>query len=301
MRKIEGVPASNNNYFKKNPNSLIGISLVILSGLLLAINGAIGKQLGHELHPFFITFIRAFIMVALLMVWFVNKNKARIKTKRPFLQFVNGFFMTFALFGWFWALPRISLDLNTAVGFTSPIFAVLGAIIFLGEKSTLWRWGALFIGLIGAIIIIQPGIDGISPGVTAALISALCFSVTKLFIKIITLTDSPDSVVFWQAFWVTIIAFPVALYFWKTPNWEQWLWLLCLSIVTIANHFAVTWAIKLADIGVVEPATFTRLIWAAIVGFIVFGDEPDIYTILGSCLVLGAIIYMAKRESSEQN
>ena len=108
MRKIEGVPASNNNYFKKNPNSLIGISLVILSGLLLAINGAIGKQLGHELHPFFITFIRAFIMVALLMVWFVNKNKARIKTKRHFLQFVNGFFMTFLrLFYDFFAMPLV--------------------------------------------------------------------------------------------------------------------------------------------------------------------------------------------------
>ena len=122
--------ANSSDYFDKHSNSLIGISLVIFSGLLLAINGAIGKQLGHELHPFFITFIRAYIMIVLLIPWFLGKGRNRIQTTRPRLQFVNGFFMTLALFGWFWALPRIPLDLNTAVGFTAPIFSVLGAIIF---------------------------------------------------------------------------------------------------------------------------------------------------------------------------
>ena len=283
----------------KHSHSLIGIILVIISGLLLAINGAIGKQLGQELHPFFITFIRAFIMLMFFIPWILVKGGTSLKTKRPGLQFVNGFFFTLALFGWFWALPRIPLDLNQAVGFTSPIFAVLGAILFLDEKSTPWRWSALIIGLIGALIIIRPGVDGVSPGVLAAIISALCFSVTKLLVKVITRTDSPDSVVFFQAFWVTIIASPIALYLWQTPNWEQWLWIIVLAIVTIANHFAVTWALKLADIGVVEPVTFTRLIWAIIVGFIVFGDEPNVYTILGASLVLGSVIYMARRERNE--
>ena len=302
MNEHQPTPAVNNStHLGKYSNSFIGISLVIFSGLLLAINGAIGKQLGHELHPFFITFIRAFIMIVLLIPWFLGKGRNRIQTTRPRLQFVNGFFMTLALFGWFWALPRIPLDLNTAVGFTAPIFSVLGAIIFLGEKSAIWRWGALMVGLIGALIIIRPGVDGVSPGVAAAIISALCFSVTKLFTKVITRTDSPDSVVFWQAFWVTTIAFPVAVYLWRTPNLEQWLWLIGLAVVTILNHFSVTWAIKLADIGVIEPATFTRLIWSAVVGLIVFGDEPNMYTILGTCVVLSSVIYMARRERGEQN
>ena len=302
MNEHQPTPAVNNStHLGKYSNSFIGISLVIFSGFLLAINGAIGKQLGQELHPFFITFIRAFLMAVILLPWFFVKGRHRIKTQRPVLQFVNGFFMTLALFGWFWALPRIPLDLNTAVGFTAPIFAVIGAIIFLGEKSEPWRWGGLFIGLMGALVIIRPGVDGVSPGVAAAIISALCFAITKLFIKVITRTDSPDSVVFWQAFWVTIIACPVAFYLWETPNWEQWLWIIGLAIVTILNHFSVTWAIKLVDIGVIEPVTFTRLIWAAIVGYIVFGNEPNMYTILGTCLVLGSVIYMAQRESGQGN
>jgi len=240
---------SQNSHFHKYSSSLIGITLVILSGFLLSINGAIGKYLGQDLHPL---------------------GGVGIRMRRPGLHVINGFFFTFALFGWFWALPRIPLDLNTAVGFTTPIFAVLGAIIFLGEKSEPWRWGALVVGIIGALIIIRPTIYGIPPGVLAAVFSALCFAVTKLLTKVITKSDAPESIVFSQAFWVTVFAFPVAVYFWENPNLEQFIWIILLSIVTIMNHFAITWAIKLSDIGVIEPVTFTRLIWSALVGYLIF-------------------------------
>ena len=291
---------SKSNYFGINSNNLIGVSLVVLSGFMLSINGAIGKQLGQDLHPFFLTFIRAFIMVACLSPWVFRTGSIGMKIKRPGLHCINGIFFTLALFGWFWALPRIPLDLNTAVGFTTPIFAVLGAIIFLGEKSEHWRWGALVAGFIGALVIIRPTLNGIPPGVSAAIFSALCFAVTKLLVKVITMTDPPDSVVFSQAFWVTIVAFPVALYFWKTPDLGQLAWIVGLSIVTIMNHFAITWAIKLSDISIIEPVTFTRLIWAAIVGYLVFGDQPNIYTLIGGLIVLGSVIYIARRERIEQ-
>ena len=291
---------SKNYYFGKYSNSFVGITLVILSGLMLSVNGAIGKQLGQDLHPFFITFIRAFIMVLFLSPWVLRKGSIRIKTKRPGLHFLNGIFITLALFGWFWALPRTPLDLITAVGFTTPIFAVLGAIIFLGEKSQLWRWGALVVGILGALVIIRPTAEGIPPGVLAALFSALCFAVTKLLTKVITRTDPPGSIVFSQAFWVTILASPVAIYFWETPNWEQSLWILGLSVVTIMNHFAITWAIKLADIGLIEPITFTRLIWAAIVGYIIFGDQPNVYTLVGGSIVLASVVFIARYERQEK-
>ena len=291
---------SENSHYYKYSSSLIGITLVILSGFLLSINGAIGKHLGQDLHPFFITFIRAFIMVFLLLPWIFRKGGGSVKMSRPGLHFINGFFFTLALFGWFWALPRIPLDLNTAVGFTTPIFAVLGAIIFLGEKSEIWRWGALIVGIIGALIIIRPSIYGIPPGVLAAIFSALCFAVTKLLIKVISKSDAPESIVFSQAFWVTVVAFPVAVYFWEVPNFNQFLWIIGLSIVTIMNHFAMTWAIKLSDIGVIEPITFTRLIWSALVGYLIFGDEPSIYTLAGGIVVAASVVYIAREERKEQ-
>jgi drug/metabolite transporter (DMT)-like permease len=293
-------PTAKKGFFGGRSDSMIGISFALLSAFLLIINGAIGKQLGQELHPFFITFIRAFIMVLFLLPWIFRKGIGGVKTTRSGLQFVNGLFFALALFAWFWALPRIPLDLVTSVGFTAQTFAVLGAILFLGEKSAPWRWGGLLVGLVGALIIVRPGVDGISPGVLACLFSALCFAVTKILIKIITRTESPESVVFWQALWVAIIAFPVALFYWQTPNWEQSIWIIALSIVTIMNHFSITWAIKLADIGVIEPISFTRLIWAALVGYFLFGDVPNTFTLIGGAIVLASVVYIARRERQEK-
>ena len=259
-----------NKFFGGQSDSIIGISLALLSALLLAFNSAIGKQLGQELHPFLLNFIRAFIMVVMLLPWILRRGLRGIRTSRPGLQFINGFFFAVALSAWFWALPLLPLDLITAVGFTAPTFAVLGAILFLGEKSEPWRWGALIVGIIGALIIVRPGFTEVSPGVLAMIISSMCFAITKLLVKVITRIDTPESVVFWQAVWTAVLAFPVALFFWAIPNWEQTAWLIALSIVTILNH-CMTWAVKLADIGIIEPISFTRLIWAAIVGYLIWG------------------------------
>ena len=73
------------------------------------------------------------------------------------------------------------------------------------------------------------------------------------------------------------------------------------SILTIINHFALTWSLKLADIGVIEPITFTRLLWASVTGYLVFGDEPNIYTIIGGAVVLASVIYIARREREDNN
>lgn len=280
-------------------SSFVGIALALLSALLLTVNGAIGKQLGHELHPFFITFIRAFIMVMFLLPWILRRGIGGIKTSRPGLQFINGFLFGVGLLGWFWALPRIPLDLVTSVGFTAQTFAVLGAIVFLKEKSAPWRWGALGVGIIGALIIVRPGLVAISPGVLAILFSAICFAASKLLTKVITRTDKPESLVFWQAIWVAVIALPVAIYYWQTPNLDQSIWIVGLSIVTIMNHFAITWAIKLTDIGVIEPISFTRLVWAALIGFLFFGDIPNGFTLLGGAVVVASVVYIARRERAE--
>ena len=285
-----------NKFFGGQSDSIIGISLALLSALLLAFNSAIGKQLGQELHPFLLNFIRAFIMVVMLLPWILRRGLRGIRTSRPGLQFINGFFFAVALSAWFWALPLLPLDLITAVGFTAPTFAVLGAILFLGEKSEPWRWGALIVGIIGALIIVRPGFTEVSPGVLAMIISSMCFAITKLLVKVITRIDTPESVVFWQAVWTAVLAFPVALFFWAIPNWEQTAWLIALSIVTILNHYCMTWAVKLADIGIIEPISFTRLIWAAIVGYLIFSDVPNVFTIVGGAVVMASVVYIAHRE-----
>ena len=119
------------------PGNFMGVCLAILSGFMLMINGAIGKYLGEEIHPFLITFFRSAIIVAILMPAFILAGYERIRPARHRYQFFNGLVFTGAVVGWFWCLPRVPLDMVAAIGFTSQLYAMLGAIIFLGETLSL--------------------------------------------------------------------------------------------------------------------------------------------------------------------
>lgn len=281
------------------PGNFLGVCLGVFAGLTLMANGAIGKHLGHEIDPFVIAFFRSVLVAVILIPWFARNGFERITPSNHRLQFLNGLVFTGAFVGWFWALPRVQLDLIAAIGFTSQLFAILGAIMFLGETSRAWRWGALGVGLVGAIVIIQPGYAELTPAVIVLLCTAILFSINRLIIKVVATRDNPETVVIWQAIWASVLTLPLALYFWVTPNLVQFGWLIGLAFLTIISHYALAWALRIADVVAVEPTTFMRLIWASLLGFIFFDDVPQWPTILGGAIVLGSIIYIARRERRE--
>lgn len=281
------------------PGNFIGVCLGVFAGLTLIANGAVGKALGAEIDPFVITFFRSLLVSAILIPWFTRHGYARIRPSNHRLQFINGVVFTAAFVGWFWALPRVHLDLIAAIGFTSQLFAIVGAILFLGETSRPWRWSALGVGFLGTMVIIRPGFAEMTPGVIVVICTAVLFSINRLFIKVIATRDNPETVVVWQAIWATILTLPLALSVWSTPNFGQFLWLIALALLTIISHFSLAWALRLADVGAVEPTTFARLIWASLLGFLFFGEVPNLFTILGGLIVLGSIVYIARRERRE--
>ena len=222
------------------PGNFMGVCLAILSGFMLMINGAIGKYLGEEIHPFLITFFRSAIIVAILMPAFILAGYERIRPARHRYQFFNGLVFTGAVVGWFWCLPRVPLDMVAAIGFTSQLYAMLGAIIFLGEKTKGWRWVVLFIGFLGAMIIVRPGFVEITPGVFVLIITAILFSTNRLIIKWLSTKDSPEATVVWMSFWTTIFTLPLAFLYWQHPTLVQSLWLVAIALVTIISHYTMT-------------------------------------------------------------
>ena len=300
MRKIaEGVAEKIAHRVGVEPGNFVGVCLAIVSGIALMLNGAIGKSLGGEMHPFLVTFFRSAIIAAVLMTGFGIGGYNRIRPSRHRDQFLNGLVFTSAVVGWFWALPLVPLDMVAAIGFTSQLYAILGAIVFLGEKSKGWRWIALLVGLAGSMIIIRPGYAELSPGILVLIFTAIMFSTNRLIIKSIARRDNPEATVVWMSFWATILTLPLAVLYWQIPNFTQTLMLISLALITIITHYTMTWALKLGDIGAIEPTTFMRLIWGAIFGFFIFEEVPDLFTILGGLVVFGSIIYIARRERKE--
>jgi len=281
------------------PGNFVGVCLAIFSGLALMANGAVAKQLGGELHPFILVFLRSLIMATFLFPIFARNGYARIRPAGHGIMIVNGLVFTVATLGWFWALPRVPLDMVAAIGFTSQLYAILGAIIFLGEKSKPWRWAALSVGFIGAMIILRPGFTEMSAGVIVVVFTAVLYSTNRLIIKVIATRNNPAASVVWQAIWATVFSFPAALYVWTTPTFTQGLLILFIAGLAILSHYTLAWALRLSDVGAVEPTTFMRLVWGAMLGFLFFDEVPHLFTILGSAVVLGSIIYIARRERRE--
>ena len=283
------------------PGNFVGVCLALISGLAIMANGAIGKLLAPDLHPFLITFFRSAIMTLILFPWFARNGYDRIRPTRHREQFLNGLIFTLAIVGWFWALPRTPLDMVAAIGFTSQLYAIIGAMLFLGEKPRLWRWIALFVGFIGAMIIVRPGFIELTPGILVLLATAILFSTNRLVIKVIATKDNPETSVVWMAFWATVLTAPLAVLYWKIPDLMQFILIVSIALLTIMSHYSLAWALKLGDIGAIEPTTFMRLVWGVILGYFIFHDIPDFFTIFGGLIVFSSIIYIARRERQEGN
>ena len=197
---------------------------------------------------------------------------------------------------WFYAMAHIPIAEVTALGFTAPIFTTIGAALFLGEKLRARRIGAVLVGFAGAMIILRPGIAVIDPGAIAQLIAAPLFAASFILAKKLTKTDSSGVIVGALTVIVTLMLLGPAMLVWRTPTLVELGWLFATASFATAGHLTLTQAFRAADITVTQPVAFLQLIWATLLGFYVFGEQPDLFTWIGAAVIVASATYIAHRE-----
>jgi drug/metabolite transporter (DMT)-like permease len=241
-----------------------------------------------------------------LYVWMLVPSMLRLGLgtllpKAPRLQLMRGLFHAGGMTLWFAALPMVSLAELTAIGFSGPIFICLGAVLFLHERMSGARWAAVLLGFAGVIIVVKPwhggGFGGVSPGMLLMLASAPVFAGSFLFAKALTRYDRSDVVVLWQHLWVSILLAPLALSYWAMPAPGQWALLVLCGFLGAGGHYCMIRAFRVADISAVQTVKFLELVWAAILGWIVFGTAPASATVAGGVVILAATLLLARHES----
>lgn len=282
-------------------SNLLGLALAVLTGLLIGVMSAIGKMLGHSLPPMMLAFAFCLFSTLVLVPWILRVGVRRLRTSHFSIHFARGVAFTVAMVTWFFALPQIPLADISAIGFTTTLYVMAGAILFLGEKSRAWRWVALAVGFGGMLVILRPGFADVSGAYWLVITAALLMAVARLLVKIVTRADAPEAMVAWQMIISTFLTFPAALYFWVWPTPEQTMWLFAFGMAGSAQQITAAWSIKLADFGVIEPAGFLKLFWAALFGWILFAEVPALTTVIGSALIIGSVIYIARRERRENS
>ena len=278
-----------------------GMAWMAASGFIFVLLNAIMKKLSHELDPWLVGFLR-YLLGALVMLGPALRLGARaFRSNAPGLQFVRGLFHAGGIMLWFAALPFVTLPELTAIGFSGPIFICLGATLFLSERMSVARWAAVLIGFGGVLLVVQPwapgGFGGISRGVLLMLASAPVFAGSFLVAKTLTRHDPSEVVVLWQHLWVSIILAAFALSYWTPPSPAQWALLIGCGFLGAGGHYCMTRAFRVADISATQPIKFLELVWAALLGFVVFDTLPTGATVLGGLVILASTLLLARHEA----
>ncbi len=277
--------------------TLRGIGWTVISGLLFVGVTATVRHVGSDVNPVQAAFIRYAFGIVLMAPFFLRHGLPSFKNAHLGLNALRGLFHGVGVMLWFFAMTQIPIADVTAIGFTAPIFVTIGAAILLGEKFRMRRLIAIFVGFFGMLIIIRPGLVEIEIGALAQLLAAPLFAVSMLIAKMLTRDGSPQEIVAYMSIFVTLTLLPPALYVWQTPTWTQLGWLLMTSIFATAGHVALTKAYQLADITVTQSISFLQLVWAALLGYFLFAETPDVWTIVGGGIIVASATYIAHREA----
>jgi drug/metabolite transporter (DMT)-like permease len=272
--------------------------LMLGATLVLTVMHAIVRHLGQSMHPFEIVFFRNLFGLVAVLPLVVHGGPRILYTRRPALHALRGALATGAMLSWFYSLSIVPIAEATALSFMAVIFASLGAVFFLGENMRIRRWSAVIASFTGAMLILRPGFHEVSGGALLVLGSSVCWGLAVVTVKQLSRTESVVSIVAWMAILLTSVSIVPALWVWQWPTWSQLAWLALVGGLATAGHLAMTQALKIADTTSILPLDFTRLVWAAALGYLVFGEVPDRWTWLGGGIIVSSATYLMFREAS---
>ena len=266
--------------------------------ILFSTMGVFIKLSSSQLHPLEVVFFRNFLALFFLTPWIFHQRATVFKSNRKKLYTLRAVFNVVGMAAGFTALTLIPLAEATALSFTAPLFATLGAVLILGEIVRQRRIIAIFFGFVGMLIILRPGIEAVSPGALLAIANAITIAITVLIVKKLTTTEKPITIVAYMALLQTPMALIPALFYWEWPSLITWTWLFCLAGAGTIGHLMYTKAIQLVEVSQLQPIDFVRLPIIALFGYIVFAEQPSIWVWIGGAVIFLSTAYVTHREAT---
>lgn len=276
---------------------IAGIFWMVLTGLMFVAVTAIVKHVGSELPAAQSAFMRYLLGLVFVIPMIKPMLRARLNRRQVMLFSLRGAVHTIAVILWFYAMSRISIAEVTAMNYLNPVYVAIGAALFLGEKLPPRRMLAVVMALIGALIILRPGLRALDMGHIAMLVTAIAFAAGYLIAKIMSGEVSAIVVVGMLSVTVTIGLAPFAYVVWVTPTWEQTGWLFLVACFATVGHYTMTRAFEAAPLTVTQPVTFLQLVWAVALGALVFGEVIDVWVIVGGSVIMAAVCFITWREA----
>lgn len=270
---------------------------ILLSGVCSVMMNVLIRVAAQTMHPFEVAFFRCFFGLVLLLPWIVKSGPALLRSRNTGFYLLRASVGLVSMATWFYGITVVPLATATAVNFTAPLFATLGAALILHEDVRLRRWSAVVLGFVGVLVIMRPGSERLDANLLILLLSAATAAMNNITVKFLVRSEPPSRIVAFFMIYLTPLSLIPALFVWRWPDPSTFGALIGLGCLGTVAHIAVARALAAADASACAPFEFARLPFAALIGFLWFGEVTDLWTWAGAAIIAGSSVYVAHREA----
>ena len=278
-----------------SPNAR-GALWALAGSLFMSFTAVLVKYLGNELNSFEVAFFRALFGFLAIAPFVLRPGSGGIRTTRPGLHTIRGLMGGAAMLSGFYAVTVLPLALATSLSFSRSLFMIVLATFFLGEVVRARRWTATLLGFAGVMVMLRPT-TAMDPAAFYSLFSAFMVASVMVATKKLATTEPPVRVIFYAGFFGTLVSVGPAIFLWETPSLTQLALMILLGVVGAMGTNCMVRALSAGEATVVAPVEYVRILFAAIFGFFLFAETPDIWTGVGAVIVVGSTLYIALREA----
>lgn len=262
------------------------------------INSALVKELGSQgLDAFQIAFFRSVVALAAVLPLIAYSGWGQLRTQHPWLHLFRVISGVGAMVCAFFALTLLPLADVTALSFTTPLFATVLAVIFLGEVVRWRRWSATLVGFLGVLVMVRSGAGSFDPAALLALAMAFGIAVAVVLVKRLPPSESQLAMLFYFGVGSTLFTALPAAAVWQAPSDWQLLLLIGAGLFGLASQAMMIQAFRSGEASFVAPFDYSKLITAGLIGFFLFAEVPDAWALAGAAIIVAATLYIARREA----
>lgn len=282
-------------------NPAKGIALMLVAMAVLASMDAISKYLATRYAVPQILLVR-FVVFTLFALAIARPTSFRqaFASSHPKLQILRSLIISLEVGVFILAFRYLPLADTHAIAGVAPLMVTALAVPLLREKVGARRWAAVAVGFVGLLIIIRPGAGALDPAAFIPIFGALLWSLYQILMRMVSSDDAATSLLYMATIGLAVMAV-IAPFYWVWPEPADWFWLLLLGLVAAVGHYILIQAFRFAPANVLQPFHYSVLIWATLAGFLVFGEFPDGWTILGGAVIVLSGIYTFYRERVKQS
>ena len=280
-------------------NERLGILLMIITTIVFASQDGLSKYLATEYNVYMVVMIRYWFFAAFVISMSSRRTggiKLVAKTKSPILQIFRSLILVAEMCITILAFTLLGLAETHAIFASYPLIIAMLSGPILGEYVGWRRWLAISVGFIGILIILNPGNGVFSPYALVPLAGAILFALYGLLTRYVGQYDNSSTSFFWTGVVGSIAMTVVGLNFWDPVSKSDWSIMLLLSASGVVGHYLLIKCYEVAEASAVQPFAYLQLIWASMIGIIIFGEQITTNVLIGACIIVGAGLFTLWRE-----